>query len=153
MKTFTGTAKEVTYSGFASGFQGELHVEVVTFLLDGSQSVRFHSGDRARIADGDRVALVGNVWGDELWVLAYRNLTTGASGNVGRWDFVLFGVFLLVMHFVMSDIFSTPLCLIVWALSVLKAIRVTIAERKLARDVSRHHRPTEGPAGAPLGES
>lgn len=151
METFTGTASEVVHSVLIGGEHGDAYV--AKFLLDGTQRVRVRSSTRLKIANGDHVALTGSVWGDELRVLAYWNLTTGTRGNSGRLQFALAGLFLLLTFNLTPDPQVAALVGIGCGWFFFLFGRVILAERKLARDVSCHHRPTEGPSGVPLGES
>jgi hypothetical protein len=107
MEIFRGVAEKVNHSVEISGTGGNNNSQVTTthvaVVRIGNRHVRIKSTEAVLIDNGDSIVVAGS-GGGVFKALAYRNETTGATGNAGRIPPLIIGIVFIIM----GSFFTTP---------------------------------------------
>ena len=153
METLAGTASAVTHSILPSGEYGEHSVHVTTFLLDGVHPVRLEASSRPAIVGGELVAVVGTVRGSVLKALAYQNLSTCESGNVGKFEAFFGGIGALAFALWWASGLVAALAVAAGLWLLFRSVRIALAEHDLKHEAARRRAMPQSSTGTPLGDA
>ena len=131
MHCIAGTVSEVKH-GWTWAGEGGSFWATTTFSIGESQ-VSLDTSTRPAIENQDRVAVAGQVRRDRFTALAYKNLSSGASGNSGFAVCFIPGLlFVLVALVLLSySLIAAGLFAVLGALSSGRAVRIGAAVRAL----------------------
>ncbi|KAA0894224.1 hypothetical protein [Oryzomonas rubra] len=138
MEIFRGIADKVNHSVEISGTGGDNDSQVTTthvaVVRIGNRHVRIKSSEAVLVNNGDRIVVAGSGGRGLFKALAYRNVTTGATGNAGR----IPPLFLGSLSIGFGSYFSGPLSYILMLIGaglIVYAIRIFMAVSKLSSTV------------------